>query len=57
MQYDIASKVVLSRCKEGILKHLCGIDVKRAELIETAPQETVSLRRSDFVLRVEGGSG
>jgi len=58
MEYDIASKVILSRCKDSLLRHLCGIAVSSSELIETAPQETASLRRSDFVLRtrLEDGS-
>ena len=55
MEYDITSKVILTRCKEGILRHLCGLEVEEAELLETRPQETASLRRSDFVLRVQMG--
>ncbi len=51
MQYDIAAKVVLSRCKEAVLSVLCNLPVTSAFLLETAPQETPSLRRSDFVLR------
>ena len=52
MYYDIASKVILSRCKEPFLTFFCGLPVKTAYLIEPRPQETTSLRRSDFVLRV-----
>ncbi len=51
MHYDIATKVILSRCKETVLRELCGLPVKSAFLIEDRPQETVSLRRSDFILR------
>ncbi len=51
MHYDIASKVILSHCKEAFLKFVCGISIKEAALIESKPQETPSLRRSDFVLK------
>ena len=51
MQYDIASKVILSHCKKAVLQELCGLRVKDAELIEVRLQETASLRRSDFVLK------
>ncbi|WP_459878955.1 hypothetical protein [Desulfothermus naphthae] len=33
------------------MRELCGLNVKDAELIEVHPQETASVRRSDFVLR------
>lgn len=49
--YDIAAKVILSRCREAVLSVLCGLPVTSALLLETAPQETASLRRSDFVFR------
>ncbi|OAG27588.1 RpnC/YadD family protein [Thermodesulfatator autotrophicus] len=51
MYYDIASKVILSRCKEPFLSFFCGLSVKEAYLIESRPQETTSLRRADFVLK------
>jgi len=51
MQYDIASKVILSHCRKVVLEELCGLKIKDAELIEVRPQETASLRRSDFVLK------
>ena len=58
MRYDVAAKVVLSRCKSAVLSLLCGLPVTSASLIETRPQETASLRRSDFVFRAtfEDGS-
>ena len=52
MHYDLASKVLLSRCKEPFLSYFCGLPVKDALLVEEKPQETPSLRRSDFLLRV-----
>ncbi len=51
MYYDIASKVILSRCKEPFLAYFCKLPVAKAFLIEERPQETTSLRRSDFVLK------
>ena len=51
MQYDIASKVILTHCRNMVLRQLCGLNIKDAELIEVRPQETASVRRSDFVLR------
>ncbi len=52
MHYDIASKVIISHCKEPFLSYFCGLSVKSAELIEEKPEETPSLRRSDFVFKV-----
>ena len=51
MRYDVAAKVVLSRCKSAVLSVLCGLPVTSASLLEARPQETASLRRSDFVFR------
>jgi len=52
MQYDIASKIVIEKGKEVILRRFLGIETKNVELIEELPQESVSLRRSDFPLLV-----
>jgi hypothetical protein len=52
MQYDIASKVVIEKGKEAILRKFLGMDTKKIELIKELPQEIVSLRRSDFPLHV-----
>ncbi len=51
MHYDLAAKVILSRCKEAVLSIFCGLPVTSAFLVETVPQETPSVRRSDFVFR------
>ena len=51
MQYDIASKVILTHCRNVVLRELCGLNVRDAELIDVRPQETASVRRSDFVLK------
>ncbi len=52
MHYDIASKVIISHCKKPFLSYFCGLPVKNAELIEEKPEETQSLRPSDFVFKV-----
>ncbi len=57
MVYDVALKVILSRCLPVVLEAWCGLDVERAEISEARPQETVSLRRADIVARVELRSG
>ncbi|MDQ7031183.1 MAG: hypothetical protein Q9M37_00480 [Desulfonauticus sp.] len=51
MHYDIASKIILSHCKEPFLRYFCNLSVDSALLIDTRPQETTSVRRSDFVLK------
>ena len=57
MQYDITSKVIFERCKGAILRFLCKLDIAEIEEIKELPQETVSLRRSDFVVKVKDRSG
>ncbi|HID56806.1 TPA: hypothetical protein EYP37_09780, partial [Candidatus Poribacteria bacterium] len=57
MRYDVATKVVMDYGKEAILRELVGIEVSKAELIEELPQESVSLRRSDYPLMVRDREG
>jgi hypothetical protein len=57
MRYDITSKVIFERCKGAILRFLCKLDIAEIEDIEELPQETVSLRRSDFVVKVRDREG
>ncbi len=56
MHYDIALKELLRHCGKAILEHLVGLDVTAATLVEV-PQETTSVRRSDFPLRVVTSQG
>ncbi|WP_456370778.1 hypothetical protein [Thermodesulfatator atlanticus] len=51
MHHDIASKVILSHCKEPFLAYFCELPVEKALLLDPRPQETPSLRRSDFVIK------
>ncbi len=57
MEYDIAAKVALDTSKEEILRRYLSIEPKDIEILEELPQETVSLRRSDFPLRVRTKEG
>jgi hypothetical protein len=52
MKYDIAAKVVIENGKEAILRRFLKMDPDIIEIIEQLPEETTSLRRSDFPLLV-----
>jgi predicted transposase YdaD len=52
MKYDIAAKVIVDMGKKAILREFLGIEYEDVKLLEELPEETVSLRRSDFPLRV-----
>lgn len=52
MKYDIAAKVVIENGKEAILRKFLKMDPGDVEIIEQLPEETASLRRSDFPLLV-----
>ncbi|NOX63146.1 MAG: hypothetical protein GXP42_14565 [Chloroflexi bacterium] len=52
MDYDIAIKEMLRLCSREILRRWLNIPVSESALIEDLPQETTSLRRSDFPLHV-----
>ena len=57
MRYDVAAKVVIQYGKESMLRRFVGIDPEEVDLLEELPQESVSLRRSDFPLwvKLKGG--
>jgi len=57
MQYDVAAKVVVEHGKEAMLRWFLRIEPEHVELIEELPQETVTLRRSDFPLWVRTNDG
>ncbi len=57
MQYDIAAKVIAELGKEDLLRHFLHLEPVAAELIEEIPQQTASLRSSDFPLRVQTREG
>ena len=54
--YDAAVKVILSHCRQAALEYFLGLEVVESELLEL-PQETATLRRSDFPIRVRTPEG
>jgi len=56
-QYDVASKILMETCRDEIIRHFAGIDVQESTIIEELPQETVSLKRSDFPVMVKDRAG
>ena len=52
MKYDIAAKVVVDISKNAILRDFLGIKPKSIRFLRKLPEETVSIRRSDFPLHV-----
>lgn len=49
--YDAAVKVILGYCRQAALEYFLGLQVKESEFLEL-PQETATVRRSDFPIRV-----
>jgi predicted transposase YdaD len=57
MQYDVAAKVLMEKCRGEILRRFLGLSVSESTLLQELPQETVSLKRSDFPILVTDDSG
>ena len=57
MKYDVATKIIVDRAAKRIPEKFLGIDVDHVEQVEELPQETVSLKRSDYVLQVTNTQG
>jgi predicted transposase YdaD len=57
MHYDIASKILMEKCRGQILRRLFGLSVAESSLLQELPQETVSVKRSDFAVMVTDESG
>ena len=57
MHYDIAAKMLMEKCRNEILREFLGIAVAESTILEEAPQETVSVKRSDFPIWVRDESG
>ena len=53
-QYDIITKALMEHAAKPMLAQFLGIRATEVELIEELPQETVSVKRSDYVLRITG---
>ncbi len=56
-QYDVATKVLMERAAEQMLKQFLGMSSSDIELIEELPQESANLKRSDYILRVTTMTG
>jgi hypothetical protein len=57
MKYDISSKILIEKCRGEILRRLVGLSVAESTVLEQLPQETVSLKRSDFPVLVTDEEG
>jgi hypothetical protein len=57
MRYDISSKILIEKCREEILRRLVGLSVEESTVLEQLPQETVSLKRSDYPMLVTDEDG
>jgi len=57
MKYDIATKVIISNAIESILTKFLGIDFSSVEEIKEIPEETVSLKRSDYPFQITRKNG
>ena len=57
MHYDVAAKIWLETGTEIILKYLAGINVQKAEILTQLPQETVSMRSTDFPILITDNTG
>ena len=56
-QYDIAAKVLMESCSGELIRYFLGIDFLTSTLIEALPQETVSLKRSDYPVLITDHNG
>jgi len=57
MKYDITAKRLLELGKKPILRYFLSIDVEYAEILEELPEETVSIRSTDFPIMVKEKNG
>jgi hypothetical protein len=57
MKYDIATKVLMDKAGKKVLERFLDIELEDLEYIEDLPQETASLKRSDYILKVVGKDG
>jgi hypothetical protein len=57
MRYDISSKILIEKCREEIFRRLLGLSVAESSVLEQLPQETVSLKRSDYPVLVTDDDG
>jgi hypothetical protein len=55
--YDVATKVLMDTAAEAMLETFLGIRAADIEVIDELPQESASLKRSDYILRVIDAGG
>lgn len=56
-QYDISAKVLMESCRDDIIRYLMDLPVKQSRILKQLPQETPSLKRSDFPIMVTDREG
>lgn len=56
-QYDIAAKVLIDACRDDIIRYLMDLPVGSSRIMEPLPQETVSMKRSDFPIMITDEAG
>ncbi len=56
-QYDIAAKVLIDTCRDEIIRYLMDLPVQQTRLMEPLPQETVSVKRSDYPVMITDPAG
>ena len=57
MKYDIASKRLADLGIESLVSRFLQIEIEDSKLIEELPQETVTIRSSDFPIRIREKNG
>jgi predicted transposase YdaD len=57
MEYDITAKVLIEKSHREILQHFLGLSVLESTLLKPLPQQTATLRSSDFPLLVTDERG
>jgi hypothetical protein len=57
MEYDITAKVLIEKSHREVLQHFLGLSVVESTLLQPLPQQTATLRSSDFPLLVTDARG
>jgi len=56
-QYDIAAKALIDACRDDIIRYLMDLPVSNSRLMDPLPQETVSMKRSDYPIMITDDAG
>ena len=57
MEYDITAKVLIEKSHREVLQHFLGLSVLESTLLKPLPQQTATLRSSDFPLLITDEHG